>query len=153
MTKTIEAAGAISRSFRFQRFLGLQFLVRAHGKDLKAMADRLPSKFRADPISQGSEIGTLKIDRPTSPQAHHDVLRLLAIDELKMRLFGIEKGLRNDARLLKKAEGSIDRRLGNPMAQMAHCEEQLFGFERPVVIDDRLQDVRSFLGVLQPLAP
>ena len=81
------------------------------------MSDRLPSEFGADPIPQGGQIGTLKIDRPTSPQAHHDVLRLLAIDELKMRLFGIEKGLSNDARLLKKAEGSISiprktRRLG-----------------------------------------
>ena len=117
------------------------------------MSDRLPSEFGADPIPQGGQIGTLKIDRPTTPQAHHDVLRLLAIDELKMRLFGIEEGLSNDARLLKKAKGSIDRRLGNPMAQMSHFKEQLFGFERPIVIDDRLQDVRSFLGVLEPLTP
>ena len=122
------------------------------------MTNGFPSEFGADPIPQGGEFRALKIDGPTTPKTDHHILRLLPVDELEMRLLRIKEGLGDDSRFLKKSKRSIDRRLGNPMvrhpmAMVTHVEQQLLRFEWPVVIDDRLQNVRSFLGVLQSLTP
>ena len=75
------------------------------------MAHRLPTEFGTDAISKCGEIGTLEVDRSAAPQAHHHILGLLPVDELKMRLLRIEERLRDDSRFLQKPKRSIDRRL------------------------------------------
>jgi len=124
--------------------------LRADRVDLESMSHGAPTEFLADAIPHGDQFFTLKLDEPPSLHAHHVVTRLLAVDELEVRLFGIEERLDDDARILEQMDGSVQRGLRHALTASAQFEQEFFRLKHTVARDDGVEHISALVRVLQP---
>lgn len=93
-------------------------------------------------ISQGNVLAGLHADKRVGGRA--------AVDQLVVRLLGINEGWRDDASFLQQAKRAIHRGFRHvvrrPGTQLA---QQAFGFEQTVGGDDGIEHVGSLLGIAE----
>lgn len=125
---------------------------RADGENLKSMPDGLPAEFAADSVAQQHQFLAAELNASARLHAHHAVTRLAPVEQFVVRLLGVEERLGDDARVEQQSERAIHRRLRDIVRAGTQVEQQFLGLERAVTGDDRVKDVRAFLGVLQVVA-
>jgi len=93
------------------------------------MTHRLPAVLGADAIPQVDQLVVGELDVPAGLDADHVVARGLAVDELVVRLLGVEERLGDDPRLLQELDRAVGRGLGDAVVALPHLEHQLLDLE------------------------
>lgn len=128
----------------------VRLALRTDRVDLESVSDGAPPELLANAISERSEFLALELDEPPSLHAHHVVARLLAVDELKVRLLGVEQRLHDDAGILQQMDGSVERCLRHAMTPPPQFKQKFFRLEDTVTSDDGIEHICAFVRVLQP---
>lgn len=112
------------------------------------MAFGIEAFVLADLVAEGDEFGDVDRFDLTRVDVDEDGVGLFAVGELVVRLIAVEGDLLDDAGFFEELEGSVDGGFGDSEAALADGFEEGVCFEQAVELDDGVEDVGAFGGVL-----